>query len=576
MTMRVPYERSRGRRGYWLLDLYIGGRCERYTSAPHQLEVVERELSPSAEVTRVYRPGLADLQVRIAGSVDSQAVEITDRSVDWAELFARGDVVDRQRAVLRWWYNPGDEGDAVTTPTRDLTTAVTVLDGLATEPEFGAPDAPARLVFTLEGEAIDGLRLYPGPQAVADATTWVDDRVAPQTEVVDAAIIGATYPTVFGYPGAGDEDLLATYTLMPATPGLAVKINGTPSSIIVICIGEVEAQKVYVWDANHPLITGGDYFTAEEWTTATTTDRLGRTLTYAVVRTVPATNHILDEGGKWFISWNNASGYGGGMKKPGGSTAIRKLGDVMSWVLGKSTGRRVDLQAQAAEAARLNAYNIDGCLNAQVDLIDWAETNLVPLFPMRRVKSSRGTYFRFVNWWATAVDAVANLSTADQRVVRTSSVRSSRAELANIFTLEYQKNAITGAYYSRRSLAPEHEEIEPSLTADSRVIGSPLLRRSQRLYGTIERPPRKTDWTWSHTTANAILHYWATRDAFPHRFVSYAGPDLGYLLTGDVVTITDDEVGLSNAVALVNAVRFGGRVVEIELQLLDHEIRATA
>lgn len=574
--------RSRGTRGHWLLELHIGGRIERYTSASEQLELVEREVSPSAERTRVYRTGLADMRVRVAGSIDRQAVQITDRSVSWAALLARGDSLDRQRAVLRWWHDPWGDGEPLVLPVRDLTTAITLLDGFVTEPEFGSPDSPSTLVFTIDADVPESRRMYPGPQAKVDATTWVDDRTG-GSQVIDAAIFGSTYPTVFGYPGSGDDDLLATFQLLPATPALAVAVDGSVATfVLMLSIGEVGASQVYVWDANNVLVA--DYLTAEPWYVRTMTDQLGRLISYAEAPQLlspPPTSppdgdtlHSLGEGGRWYASWNNSAAFGGGVTKPGDTAPLRKLGDVLAWLLPRS-GHRFDGAAQAAEAAKLNAYNVDGVLNTLVDLRSWCDTNLVPLFPMRRVSSSRGFYYRFVDWWATAKDAVANLSTADRRVVRTSSIRSSRAQLANVFTLDYQRNAISGAFYARRILAPDDEVLDADLDVDERVIGSPLLRRSRALYGQIERTVASTVWTWSHATAAGTLFYWATRDAFPHRFVSYAGADLGYLMTGDVVTIADDEVGLADAVALVEAVVFGGRTVELELELLDSEIRAT-
>jgi hypothetical protein len=157
-------------------------------------------------------------------------------------------------------------------------------------------------------------------------------------------------------------------------------------------------------------------------------------------------------------------------------------------------------------------------------------------------------------------------------------------QVANLFVLDYQFSPQTAGYYGRRVLGSTGGELgldapgnihEPE--PDSRILGAPLCARSAARYGVIERPAVQTAFVWDSPTASRIVQQWALRDCSPRRFVSYVGPELDHLRRGDVVTVTDSELVLDRAVAVVDAVMLGtGRLQQVDLEVLDLTFRATA
>jgi hypothetical protein len=547
--------------GQWLLDLSVGGVVYRYsTSAADVRTASGRVLS--------YLAGLADFELRLDGLEESQGLEVLDLRQSWALLAARGDGLDRQSAVLRYWES-GDE----------IERARLVIDGVVDTPEYGEPNSPGRLVFTLQVPDLD--QLFPDAQAVVDTTTFVNTT---NVEVIDDQVVGAVYPYVFGYPGhrEGSDDP----DIFPAVPALLVKYNavtGAGESRLLIGAGTMDVAHrsalVTLWDSDE---TDGAIL---DFANQTETAQLGQDLlgrTYSFIEFTIAAPIAPVVGHHYYTSYTPSAG--GGLLLPDRSGPIRSLTDVAIWVL-RNSGRQVDLQAQETQRDQLDRFSVDGYLNQRLALLPWFEQQLQPLFPIVRVRGPKGIYYRHVDWSATRTSARAQLSADTGEVRRASSLTTVRDALANQFTLEYAQSPQTGGYYGRRVLAPQSglsavPSSDPSLlyapVLDERIIGAPLCARSEAKYGPIERDVVQTPFLWSDLTAVQVLQYWSALDCFPRRFVDYTGANLAGFVRGDIVTITDAEVGLDRAVALVDAVTLSGqRLVTLSLEILDLTFRST-
>lgn len=553
--------------GAWLLDLEIGGRVYRYaTRAVVVTAALEGELA--------YAAGLTDFDLALDGMLEDQGFQVLDRGVNWARLVSRGVPLDGSRAVLRWW-----DGEAV------LEQARVVLDGIVTAAEYGDPEQPGSLVASIASSGRD--LYYPGPQASVSPTTFAYDPVTP-TEYFDDAIGGAVYPTVLGYPGY-NETLDTIGSLIPATPVLLVKYNGltgTGNSHLLACFGVCEAANVLLTDASDEFTSGGYTTYATELSpVGQTTDLLGQQYSFMEFDSgAPPPDPNPVPGHRYYAAWSPSASRGGGLLRPGRDAPVRSLTDVLLFAL-RYSGRRVDLQAQETQRDDLDLFNVDGFINAQVQLLPWVESNLVPLFPLARVTGPRGVWYRFVDWAAPSTSARRHIDADGGRARRASAVQTVRDQLANVFTLDYARHAITGAYFGRRTLAPEDGLLPAGLFSnvggtvtltDERVIGSVLCARSAAQHGVIERRPVETPFIWSDVTAVRVLGHWAARDAFPRRFATYEGRDLERLERGDLVSVSDDELGLSDAVALVDAVVLSSRRrQQVRVEILDQRVRAT-
>lgn len=549
--------------GAWLLEFRAGGRTHRYATRP--VTVTSTLLGDL-----VFLGGLAPLVVRVDGLNEEQGVEVVDRGQDWPRTIARGHGIDREPATLRYWR----DGDA-------LEQARVVVDGVVVSPEYGGPGEPGRLVFTVGAPRL-AEPVFPDAQAsVSDATFTNTADVL----VYDDAIIGAVYPHVLGYPGYRGAD----GDPVPAVPALLVHYNGlvgvgSGGSHLLVCSGRADALvqggTVRLWDSDETngLILD---FAFQDEDAQEFSDLLGRMYTGIEFTTANPINALA--GHHYYTSWSPDSGKGGGITLPDKAGPIRKLTDVLLWAL-RNSGRKVDLEAQEAERDRLDVYLVDGYLNDRVQLVPWVEAQLAPLFQLVRRNGPRGIWYTAIDWGVQRTAAIAHLDASSGAVRRATSVKLVANQVANLFTLDYQFSPQTSGYYGRRVLGSTAGELGlegPSNIAspepDSRVLGAPLCARSAARYGVVERAPVTTQFVWDSGTSSRIVQQWALRDCLPRRFVSYTGPDLDRFHRGDIVTITDDELVLEDAVALVDAVVIGsGRLHQIDLEILDQAFRSAA
>ena len=542
--------------GTWLLDLVIGGRILRY--APRRIEVLDE-----AGRRYLYPAGLSDFEMRLDGLEETQGFEVLDRRVDWSALAARGSAMHRASAVLRHLA-----------PGQVLEAARVVLSGIAENIEHGDPEALARLVGTVNGEASD--ILWPDPRAHINSDSWLYDV---DIEEYDTDIEDAVYPTIFGYPGDrgdGGNPLGVSPALMVSHFGSAVLGTAT----FLICDGVCEAEQVRIFAADSQFsLTGfsgsGDFAVTQE------RDLLGRVV--SVIK-VPYTGSpiIPTAGEEYYIGWSRNPGFGGGLRRTGKPGPIHELVDVALFCL-RNSGRRVDLAAQESQRDVLAPFLIDGFLTEELLLVPWFEQTLMPLFPLVRAHTSRGMFWRFVDWGAGPEQAEAHLDATDGRVRRESSLKTLTGAIRNVFRIDYQYMSRSGSFAARRTLSARAAGVlpwyeNPDMVPDLRVSGSSILASSQAVYDPIEADPIEAKFVWDHATATAILRHRAIRDAFPRQSVIYSGDarTLRTLSRGSVVTVTDPQVHLDRAVGIVQSLTLSsGRLAELSLELTDPRARAT-
>jgi hypothetical protein len=152
---------------------------------------------------------------------------------------------------------------------------------------------------------------------------------------------------------------------------------------------------------------------------------------------------------------------------------------------------------------------------------------------------------------AAKADAVATLK-AGTNCERSGSVESSSLQdLRNEFTIDYGLDARTDKTTRRLTLTGDPAEVEGNDDAEHNHI----CRRSFMRYGRRPADPITSDVLWDDATALRVLQWRARRYALPSFAVSYrCRPDLAWLEPGNVVTITDADLSLTAAVALVELV----------------------
>ena len=538
----------------WLIELDIAGATLRY--ATRDVDVVDS----SGNVLR-YRAGLADFTMSLDGLEQEQGIQIVDRTINWAQIVARGSAIDLSAARLRFW-EPGTL----------LENARMVIDGLIEAPEYGFPQAPGQLVVTIRVRGSRQVKYPPARALINDTTFTFNENV----EQYDPNVEGAIYPVVLGTPGLFPRPGGGSYS-RPATPALLVHVEAAPTDDALLSLGVVEATEVLVYDAEGLFDSGGGISLqkTDQLDVETDADLIGQAISVATGWALTPTSADLSPiiGNAFYAAW---SVDGGGITH--GGALIRSFTDVALWALRNSGSDDVDLEAQEGERANLDAFKIDGFINEQLNLIDWIERQFGRLLPIARTRSSKGIYWRFIDWAATTTDAVARIDADTGLATRRSAIRTTKDQIANEFSIRYGRVLTTNTWAGFRGLAAEAGVApdDPGII-DARWGGSSLCAASKAQYGRREAKPIETWFVWDFNIAELILRHLSLRDALPRRFVTYEAPSLHRLRRGDIVTVTDAEVGFDDVVAIVDAVVLSsGRLHRVNLEILDRAVRATA
>jgi hypothetical protein len=532
------------RTDYWakadrvLLEVDLGGRVLRYATRPAVVSTLDGRSLP-------FVGGLAELTARLseAGQASFE-VEILDTpEPGWAELAARGHLLERRAAVLRLHHDGQTlEGSQV------------LGRGVVSDLRYGGPGEV--LTFTIEGDpGFEGQEI-PLPGQVADETTWP----VRGTYTLDEQVEGQRYPWVIGFPG--DHNGRAR----PAVPALLVE-EKSPATDDRWLIGN---DHLYA-----ALRAGGQVTLFDEtvgnlqlMTPITSTDKLGQRVTLVEGTGGPVSATL---GNEYWIGMRLAAG--GGVPRDRGIGALRSWGEVVRYFLQRFTTVQIDAGRMSAAEASFEAVKIDTWFTDLPNVWDWIEGTLLPLVSARVVDSGRGLWFAPMDYGATSDAATRWLSVERGEIRRRSRLQPRTTTIRNRLELRYAVSK--GSPLATRVLNGEAGQTSaaPGLTRDERVWGNYLCHRSQLDLGVVLPYSLTTPALWDPASAAAVLQSMAERWALPKRAVQYEGDqDLRHLEIGDVLVVSDAEVCLEEEVAIVEDLTQGPGVTLLDLTILDHPI----
>jgi hypothetical protein len=236
---------------------------------------------------------------------------------------------------------------------------------------------------------------------------------------------------------------------------------------------------------------------------------------------------------------------------------VRGAGDVLTYLL-RETGMQVDAGRCATAAALLNSFKIDCAIDARTPIWEWLSANLLPLLPVSLATGPQGLYAITWRYNATAREAQWTIDAdSDPTTQRASRVKVDSSKIANSFRIDFCSNRRTGETMQYRGLAATYDADEPSVRASYLCAVSVARYRSPRDTGVREKRI-ETSIIWDVATADAILDVQARAYALARRTVDYvvSGASYDAISRGDVVVVTDSEIGLSAQVALVREVQW--------------------
>jgi len=575
---------------YWLLDLEFAGQTIRLSTADLDIASDAGDLH--------YVGALQDVQF-------SEALELLDAQLPEASVSIEAVLpVDVPALISQGYRLEGGVGSlAVWRAGQTWEERRVRLVGTVSNPEYGAADEPVSFSLVDELWQID--TEIPDPTAAVSSATWPDGHSAEPTLDFASSLtpedLNLAYPVVFGTPGVTSglsypayEGSIAVHVSRDAGPSLAA---GWTGPYIVIAGHRVLSDTVYLytesisndtWDYHKPF--AGLDPQDNGFVVYHKLDALGREV--AVVPGVFASGASTDlvngvevsslganflnidladqsyrsssdgNGGTiyvpLYVGWydRTRSDLGGGMVGEDGQL-VRGAGDVLSYMLNQTT-MKVDRGRTAAAAAALNHLKIDCAIDTRVKVWEWLQSELLPILPVSLANGPDGIYPVVWRYDATAAEAVADLDVdADPTIQRASRVRVDSSKIKNRLRLNFCMNRRTGTAMQYRILDGDYNADDPSTRGSYICAVSQARYRTSRDTG-VREDELDTAIVWDVATADAILAIRARAYALAHRTVDYiiSANDYETLERGDIVMLTDSEIGVSGLVCLVREIQY--------------------
>ena len=591
MVDRFTLSDLRGRRAWWLLEVEAFGQTIRLATA--DLVIEESATSESHHFTgalpgTAFTDAVAFLQDR--GEAGSLTVECV-LPVDVPALLSAGHSLEGARATLARWV----EGT-------DYSTRRLALVGRVQDVETGAAEEP--VAFTVAEHVWEASTLIPSSSQQVDGTTWPDSI----TSLVGEEM-GLAYPIVFGQPGVtsavnrgwvtGSQGVWADHRKGVVSPS-----NFYKQLKLIIAGHRVTADRV--------MLSTDEKVSGERFVVKHTTDGLGQTVAYVDAYANEASTAwvVVDPDGvsafglghgtqvddsfqpsnaslaatvefkPVFVGWYAPAAasphVSGGMVGRSGQL-VREAGDVLEELFAH-LDRPLDRGRFAAAKPLLSAFKIDAFIDARVRPWDWFQANLRPLLPVSIVTGPSGLYPIVWRHDATATDAIAHLDVSiDPNIERASRLIRTSDNIRNDFSLKYAYSVRTDQYFKTIRLGAG-----PYDNADPDTLVSLHCQLSQSRYRYADGSGRKVSeelesvCIYDDATAAAVLSWRAKAYALGQVHVDYVVPEneWGWLERGVVVTLTDEDLHLTQRVAIVAEVQVDDSdTMGLRLLLLENPVR---
>jgi len=508
----------------WLLDLTFAGKVYHYATEPVQITKGSNSIQ--------YMGGLEiDLSQPLSLFSESPQTLSIPVSVhfpdDFGALVAKGHDPNFAIGELSIHY-----------PGRTWGERLKMLRGQMAQPQYGAKDEP--IAFSIEQNPFEDAGILISDDQRVSADTW---------DNYDSNIEGRYYPIVFGTPGVYKGKAGADKRT-PGSPALLVDNDGT--KYVLIAGHHVRASTVKIVNTT----TGN----REDCAVTNTTDGLGQPVALAVISsayTADTDTH--------FTRWQ---GDGGGLENDRKDGDLTGGGELLIYMLRRST-LEWDRGRTYAAARYLDRFKFAGYIDDAVAPFEWVKQNLLPLLPVSMIAAAEGIAPVVWRREATQDDAVINF-TKGPDCVRSSPITFEASDPVNDLTLNFALRADDNSYKRSIRLTGNDNDRTPYGSTPSGGNFSNIYSRSSfRRFGQ-RAETISTEIVYDRGTAAQILQWKSRAGSTLTRSVSYAiGRRYTAIGVGDVVTITDPDVSLSDELAIVRDVQYSRQTITIDLVLLD-------
>ena len=437
--------------------------------------------------------------------------------------------------------------------------------GVIREPVYGHPNADSGYVeFSVENEIYVNdtsiLKALNGDLTLFDNFPFSREAFvgAGQLEnIITGGILpaqnyhlGKTIPAVIGSPGQTVRRD-GTSISYPSTPAYIIGIDvTTPPLDVFVCLAghAVKASTVTLQD-NRGNITASR-------TVYNGVGQDGQLFAYAFFLDSDLDLDVDDEGLQYFVRWTG----GGGAISPYTGEALSKGGDLIVWGL-ESLG--IDYDREAFEAVRpiLNEYTFAGYINdISIKTYEFLQKYIIPFLPVTLSTGASGVYPIIDHRNTERFSSPRTSITTSPVFERISPVTPRQSEIINELVVQYASGfqqtlnasaadksigyTIEGNEY-KGTVYIKADRIE-SLEAAYQMV-SPYCILSQQIYG-VQSSSVALDYVQDRDTAIKIGLDIIRRKSLPEKVCTYrAAFSFGFLSVGDIIELTDSDIGLSQS-----------------------------
>ena len=448
--------------------------------------------------------------------------------------------------------------------------------GVIREPVYGHPDSEQGYVeFSVENEIYVNdtsiLQALNGDLTLFDNLPFSREAFAGAGQLENIIVngilpaqnlhLGKTVPAVIGSPGTTiRED--GTSTTFPATPTyiIGLDISSPPFDAFVCLAGHaVQASTVTLQDNRGNVVSSRPVFNG--------VGQGGQLFAYSFFDVSNIDFDENDEGLEYFVRWTG----GGGAISPYSGEELSKGGDLIVWCL---ESLRIDYDREAFEAVRpiLNEYSFSGYINdISIKTYEFLQKYIIPYLPVTLSTGASGVYPIIDHRNTERFSSPRASISTSPRFERISPVSPRQSEIINELVIQYasgfQRTLSVSGSEKSTSYAIEGNEYKgivyikadriESLEASYEIV-SPYCILSQQMYG-VQSSSLALDYVSDRDTAIKIGLDIIRRKSLPEKVCTYrAAFSFGFLSVGDVIEITDTDIGLSQAKVQIVGKRYDG------------------
>ena len=555
----------------WTLEISYLGELFRFST-------ITMDLVDSDGKSYPYVSGLEDVVVQsslqkvgdISAQSDSVSMAITFQNVNISKLQMDGKFLEGSTCTVGYALIKNGQ---IETGYDDRPI---IFKGIITGPTYGHPNRPQGYVeFSIENKALISsqglLATIIGPNMyVEDASCSNALYVSPEfpiirglTEVQDIHR-GKVIPWVFGKLMAVQHSNSQTASI-PITPAYVIAYD--PS---------VGHKPVFYLAAGHATnaVSVNVFSKTGETDSALIKSFVNidsRTFSYFELPTGSHIPQAVDANNdlEFWVEWDD----GGAYPNPVGEGDLEGGGDICLWLLSELTDD-VDYEAWNALRPLLNQYKFAGYVNDdKITVFQWLQKNVVAYLPISIINGPNGLK-PVLDLFQTVADIRPRLEiTAGTDFQRSGPIQSLNTpeDVSNHITVRYAINGVVDDYTTFVQVS--NEIPAASTLASISYIAHPKSMISIQRYGRKEKVVN-LDFCYDNATAQRIAQDILEQQALPIKSVQYSvSLRFGYLILGDIIQITDEEIGLDGHICQITSKVFDENRWILELKIDDNPMR---